>query len=172
MSKPSVFRDFIAALKKEWRSDFPAIRQIKEPLGPLMPKASTFYAGVARRTGWHIFLNFQHSSKAWQAGQFTVNVVFSRQEGAPEHPGTNFLKPGSASFEDGAYRIGPLLGRKDKWWHLKDDDALEVTEAWRPSSYDQYGNVISEAIKDVSRDEQAVLRKLGVTETAVGMADS
>ena len=172
MAKPSIFRDFIAALKKQWEFEFPSIRQINQPLGPLLPKASSFYSGVAHPSGWHIFLYFQHSSKAWQVGQFTVNVVFSRHEGAPGHPVTNYLMEGSTTFEEGCYRIGPLLGRKDKWWHLKDDEALSVTEAWRPSSYGNYANVIAEAIIDVSRDVRAVLHKLGVTENEAGAGDT
>jgi hypothetical protein len=46
MAGPSVFRAFLAALRERWATTHPFIRPLSERRGS-MPKASTFYAGVA-----------------------------------------------------------------------------------------------------------------------------
>jgi hypothetical protein len=112
MAKRSVFRDFITALCKHWRAELPEVRPLGESLGPALPKASTFYAGVAQPLGLHVFGNFQHSPKAWEVGQFIVNVVLSRSEGAPPWPGGSLVPEAGRPFTEGRYRIGPLLGRR------------------------------------------------------------
>jgi hypothetical protein len=162
MAKRSVFRDFITGLRKRWREELPQVRPIEEALGPAMPKASTFYAGLSPRLGMHVFVNFQHSSMAWQVGQFTINVILSKRAGAPEGWGGPLAPDDGVSFTEGSYRIGGVLGRhKDKWWHLKQDDPPIITEAWRPTSYDDE-IVLIEAAADVTRDVREALAKLGV----------
>jgi len=159
MAEKSVFREFMAALKKRWKVEVPFIRPISETLGQL-PKASTFYAGTSLRSGQHVFLYFQHSSKAWQVGQFTINVVLAIDAKNPQMAIGN--RSGS-DFQDGYYRIGFLVGKKDKWWHLKADDDPILTQAWRPSGYENLEIVLSEAVDDVTRDVLASLHLLGVT---------
>ena len=161
-AKRSAFRDFIAALSKRWRDELPHVRPIEGALGPAMPKASTFYAGFSARLGMHVFVNLQHSSKAWQVGQFTINMILSKREGAPEGWGGPFAPDDGASFTEGSYRISGVLGRhKDKWWHLKQDDPPIITEAWRPTSYKDDETVLTEAAADVTRDVRDALAKLG-----------
>src|SRR5262249_31356376 len=113
MAKRSVFRDFIAALNKHWTAAFPSIRPLERPLGLLLPKASSYYSGVAKPHGLHVFLNFQHSSKSWQIGQFTINIILS-QEQDPHEVRPELLTPEDLdSLREGLYRIGPFLGGKD-----------------------------------------------------------
>ena len=165
MAERSAFRDFIRELKKDWRVTFPSVRPLEERLSPSMPKASTFYAGIARPLGMHIFLNFQHSSKPWEVGEFTINVIPSKRKGPPE--GFGWLRaPKGAELYEGSHRIGRLVGGTDKWWHLKRYRRPIGTEVWRPSSYDDYDAVLREAVADVTHDVGAVLRRLGFAEEA------
>jgi hypothetical protein len=159
MAQKSVFREFMAALKKHWKEEVPFIRPVSETLGQL-PKASTFYAGATSRSGQHVYLYFQHSSKAWQVGQFTINVVLATDANNPQMAMGN---RSGQDFGDGYYRIGYLVGKKDKWWHLKADDDPILTQVWRPSSYDNLAVVLSGAVDDVTRDVQWAMQLLGVT---------
>lgn len=108
--KRSVFRDFISALRKHWRTELPEVRPVKVLLGPMMPKARTFYAGFAPALGMHVFVNFQHSPMAWQVGQLTINMILSRSPGAPESWGSGFPPDDGVSFAEGNFRISGLLG--------------------------------------------------------------
>jgi hypothetical protein len=94
-------------------------------------------------------------------GRFTINVVVALDA---KNPGmANGVRSGS-DFRDGYYRIGFLIGKKDKWWHLKADEDSILTQVWRPSSYDNFDFVLSEAIDDVSGDVLATLHLLGITD--------
>lgn len=163
ITKRSVFRDFIATLRTHWRLALPEMRPVGESIVPMMPKASTFYAGIADSLGMHVYVNFQHSSKAWQVGNFTINIFLSKREGAPEGYGGPFPPGDGVSFTEGSYRIGPLLGGKDKWWQLKVDSGhVGMEHWWRASSYDDQDMVLSEAVRDVTHDVRAALTKIGV----------
>jgi hypothetical protein len=162
MTKRSVFRDFISALRAHWRSALPDVRLVAQSFGPTMPKASTFYAGFARPLEMHVFLNVQHSSNAWQVGSFTINVILSKREGAPEGQGGPFAPRDGDSFTEGSYRIGSLLAAKDKWWQLKADSSRVGMEQWRAESYRDEDAVLIAAVDDVTRDVRAILAKLGV----------
>ena len=157
MAKKSIFREFIATLRKRWKKELPFIQPLTEArLG--WPKASTFYAGIIKRSGQHVYLNFQHSDKAWQVGQFTINVTLA----AEGHKPLQFLGAGRGpDFKDGFYRIGHFVGEKDKWWHLKQDDDPILTQPWRPSNYQNWELVLSEAVNDVTHDVLSTLRLLG-----------
>ena len=63
MAELSAFRDFIRKMSEDWRVTYPSVRPLEESLSPTMPRASTFYAGIAGPLGMHTFLNFQHSSE-------------------------------------------------------------------------------------------------------------
>jgi len=165
ISKRSAFRAFIAALKKQWRLTFPFVHRLTEPTGGL-PMASTFYAGAAKPSGWHVFLWFQHSDKPWRVGQFTINVILSADQCSPlrgRDPPTEGL---AAQSGEGSYRIGHVLIGKDKWWYLKDypPDPLapRLKAEWRPTTYADFDRLIREAVADVSRDVEAVFRILGL----------
>jgi hypothetical protein len=175
MAKRSIFRDFIASLRKRWREEWPQMRPIEAPLGPSMPKASTFYAGFSSRLGMHVFVHFDHSPKAWEVGQFIVDLILSRREGAPEGRGGGgpFAPDDGRSFTEGRYRLCSVLGqRRDKWWHLKQDDPPILGQAWRPTSYDDEQLVIAEAIADVTRDLREALIKLGLDGAAAATPPS
>lgn len=162
MSKRSVFRDFIVVLQKYWSEELPHVKLIERAMGPLMPKASTFYAGLSPQLGMHVFVNFQHSSKSWQVGRFTINIILSRNEDAPEGWNGPFAPNDGISFTEGSYRISGVLGRRnDKWWHLKADGPPVISEAWRPTSYDDE-TVLTQAAVDVTHDVREVLAKFGV----------
>ena len=93
----------------------------------MMPKASTFYAGLVERGDTHAFFYFQHSSKSWEVGQFTINVILSRKMGTPSTWRIRFPEELEALAE-GFYRIGLINGDHDKWWRLKDDDPASILE--------------------------------------------
>jgi hypothetical protein len=159
MAEKSIFREFIAILRKEWKEEHSSIRPLTEARGNL-PKASTFYAGVTEQSNLHVHLNFQHNSKSWWVGRFTINVVLSADEHNPMmgHSGEESGPP----FGIGSYRIGHLIGTKDKWWHLKQDDDPIITEAWRPSSYQNVEVILSEAADNVTKDVLSALKLVGV----------
>lgn len=108
---------------------------------------------------------------AWQVGQFTVNVVLSRHQGPPRGSNGPWVPDELASIDEGIYRISGFLKRKDKWWHLKNDEPRILAGEWRPSGYDSYETVLLEAVADVSCDVQVVLSKLGVPETEAAKLD-
>jgi len=167
MANASIFRDFITALRERWRSELPEVRPVADAFGPAMPKASTFYAGFSRQLGMHLFLAFQHSSKSWEVGSFTVNVVLSKREGAPKSDGGPFPPYDGAALTEGSYRIGHLLGRDDKWWLLTADSGPVGRVQWRAKSYCNRDAVLRTAADDVTRDVRAALAKLGVVTAEV-----
>jgi hypothetical protein len=135
------------------------MRPVERSVDLAMPKSSTFYGGQAGRRAKHLFLHFQHSSKPWSRGSFTVNVILSAALGPPSrwyHPAPSeaFL-----SGSDGSYRLGQLLYKRDKWWCLAPTDALHGL-TWKPSCFVDQGVVFQEAIVDVSQDVEALLRQL------------
>jgi hypothetical protein len=160
MANKSIFRAFIADLRKRWKKELPSIQPLTEARENL-PKASSFYAGVIRDTGMHVLLNFQHSNKSWSVGEFTINVVLTMDE---HHPKMYSVRSshGIFCFEEGYRRIGFLVGSKDKWWCLKENDGRIRTENWHPSSYGNEDVVLSEAVEDVTRDVLTALRLLDV----------
>lgn len=162
MAQKSLFRGFMAAVSKRWKKEMPSVQPLDDSLNQL-PKASTFYAGPMKRSGQHVFLYFQHSPKAWQVGRFTINVVLSADK---QNPQMAIGKRSGADFADGYYRIGFLVGKKDKWWHLNQDDPPIISAAWRPLSYDDPETVLSEAVADVTRDVLSIMRLLDVNDTS------
>jgi hypothetical protein len=168
MAEKSIFREFIAALRKRWKEQVQFIQPLTEARGHL-PKASTFYAGSIPRSSQHVFFYFQHSNKAWHVGRFTINVVLAADANNPRM--ASGTRTGS-DFSDGYYRIGFLVGKKDKWWHLKADKVSILTEAWRPSSYDDSQVVLREAVSDVTQDVLLAMRLLGVAESHKPEAES
>ena len=81
-----LFPRFIAALRNDWAHSLPTVARVDKALGPVMPKASTFVVLGHRHVSGvvpYLFLRFQHHSKAWAAGQFTINAITSARYGAP-----------------------------------------------------------------------------------------
>lgn len=62
---------------------------------------------------------------------------------------------------EGSYRIGNLLGGKDKWWCLNRTYPIGI-EAWKPTSYDDSGTVLAQAVANVTDDFRRVFGKLDV----------
>lgn len=143
---------------------------VRRALWSEMAKVSIFYAGTSKKSEMHVFVHFQHSAKAWEVGQLTINIVLSNREGAPEGwskagpvlPHAKHRKLRERFRIEGSYRIGEVLGGPDKCWHLKQDADPIVTSAWRPSSYADPDQVIAEAAQDIASDLRAALGKLKI----------
>src|SRR2546423_195442 len=115
MAKSSVFRRFITALKRHWRTELPHVTPLSERRGSL-PKSSSFDAGVVQATGQHVYLEFQTSWK--EAGYFTINLVVvdkGRQVSTMTVGSPKDWLPGTR-LEHGGHRIGHFVGdgRHDK----------------------------------------------------------
>jgi hypothetical protein len=158
MAEKSIFQAFIIALKKRWKVEHPSLRPLIEARG-MLPKTSTFYAGVVRPTGLHVYLYFQPSSKSWEVGRFTINVVLAADKYNPQIVPAAKTGP---SLGEGYQRIGLLVGKKDKWYHLKSYSGPGSSDAWVPSSYADEGVVIAEAVEAVTRDVLTALSVLDV----------
>jgi len=158
MATKSIFREFITTLEKHWKKEYPTLTPLTEARGRL-PKASSFYAGMSRFSGQHVYLYFQHSCKAWEVGRFTINVVLTLDE---EDPKMSIPKDSDSNFGDGYHRIGFLVGSKDKWWHLRQDQDSVLTDSWRPSTYENEELVICQAVDDVTRDVLSAMSVLDV----------
>ena len=141
-------------LLKDWRSRFPWIEPVAATYRPEMPKASTVYCGALNKFNLHLFLEFQHNAKPWAVGDFTVNVVFSRQMGAP----SRWIGRDLEEDPEGSHRLGTLLFRKDKWWALRPNDN-RYGIVWRPVSYAS-ANVVEQAVEDVSKDVEQFFEKI------------
>ena len=126
-------------------------------LAPGLGKSTTFHAGSANRYARHLFINLQHNPKAWKAGQFTLNAIFSPIQGAPArwHSGIP-LDDGP----EGMYRVGTLVHGYDKWWCLEPPQD-ERRHLWVAASYAEEELVFLEAIEDLSRDLEALFVKIG-----------
>lgn len=165
MAKRSVFRDFVTAIRKHWQTELPDLRPIAQQMGPQMPMASTFYVGVIQPAKFQVFVNFQHSPKAWEVGCFTVNLLLITDlERVPEILAPRFKSIDGTDYREGSYRIGLLLGRDDKWWRLKGGDpALLKTDSLLGGSGEDEPVVAGkDAIAEVTRDVRQALQVLGV----------
>ena len=151
----SIFQEFVKAVAKDWEHRFPWIQRVSVAYHPAMPKANTFYVGKANRFNRHVFLNFQHSSKAWSVGAFTVNVAISSQMGAP----TKWMATSLEPDPDGFHRLGSLVYDDDKWWRLRPGEGY-FPRVWRPVSYEDSKVVVDEAVKDLSHDVSLLFEKL------------
>lgn len=165
MAKSSVFRDFITALRQDWRTSLPAATPIPAARGAAdgmtVPRASTFHLGVSEKLGMHVFVYFQHSPKAWETGVFTANVILSKREDAP----VVLMQYGPAddgTTGEGCYRLGPFLGGRDKWWLLLRGSSTSGPNDWRASRNGDPAAVIAEAVADVTRDVRSALERLQV----------
>jgi hypothetical protein len=168
LAKRSVFRDFIAALRRHWRSELPSVSPLQTAIGCSLsgngmgvPKASTFYAGVSRSLGLHVFVYFQHSPKSWSVGEFAANIILSKIIDAPE-VWFRWEPDDGGPLTEGCYRVGPLLGKGDKWWCLRQTFPTHPEQHWIAASYDNSTQVIADAVVDVTSDVRAVLERLEV----------
>lgn len=183
-STRGLFPRFITALKRAWARGLPNISPVDRTYSALMPKASTFLVQIdelSEGVAPYLFLRFQPSPKAWRVGEFTINVIASRQRGAPRR---DVRKP-SAFFrgEEGYFRIGGLVHGHDKWWALapaRDElpgsmptfvrvvsstgetttrrtETPRAIVTWRPSTYANEEAVFAETIADVTADVHALL---------------
>ncbi|HYO09573.1 MAG TPA: hypothetical protein VER17_11430 [Tepidisphaeraceae bacterium] len=178
MAKRSVFRDFMTALKRHWRTALPGVEPLKAARGSL-PMASTFDAGKVTGSEQRVYLCFQHNQKV--PGEFTVNVILAHDGEEPRYWGVHpdEVRPGE-TLGDGPRRISQFLPhvRHDKWWHLKRDEHYAEfcrslghefklpNDYWRPASYDDEQEVIRTAVLDVTRDVQSTLEQLGARKAA------
>lgn len=165
MANKSIFNQFLSAVWKHFKLKYPFIKRLEKPYCcPGIPRSSSFYVGISSRFGKHVVVNFQHSPKPWQIGEFTINIDISERYEASENNDYG-SSDGYGSFSEGFYRLASTLFNKDKWWCLKptslarDNDLITY---WRPSSYDSDETVINEAVADVCNLlEEHVFRKGG-----------
>jgi hypothetical protein len=172
MAKPSMFRDFMKALRKAWAKDLPSVRPGDESNCGEMPRSSTFNAGVAPPSGLHVFLHFDHSQKSWQVGQFRIGFVLSKKLGYPEKWALPTTPIDPASFTEGSYYLIHKYNGKHwlgKVWHLVDNQAGVLTAPWFASNYADRELVFREAIADVTQEVTKALDQLGI---CVGAASS
>ena len=158
MKARGLFPPFVKRVASDWRARFPQVARVARTYCPAMPKTSTFYAGADNKYGRHLYLHFQHNSKAWGVGDFTVNVIFSAHEGVPGR----WLGPADLELEpqpEGSYRLGLLVHGRDKWWRLGAGEALYPT-TWHATSYARVETVFDEALEDVSRDVDTLFTQI------------
>jgi hypothetical protein len=153
-----VFPRFVNHLADMWRTTLPGVIRLEVPMGPLMPKASTFYAGTGNPFEVHVFLNLQQNSKSWNIGQFTLNVLLSEGFGPPKQRLSQ-----TAEFQngrEGTYRAGSVLYAYDKWWCLLPADE-DRRRRWRPTIFDDEAVVFREVTADLTADAMKLFRLLG-----------
>lgn len=154
-----IFAQFMQALRARWSEQLPDLIPLQMSLGPMLPERTTFYVGRTPRLRRHVFVNLQHNTKAQHVGEFTVNVLVSSVFAEPPAAGPRPTELGA----EGSYRAGMVLHGKDKWWCLQQTAGSTHGLTWRPSSYDNPGDVITQAIADVTHDVRLVLTQLEQT---------
>jgi len=152
-----VFPRFVKQVHRVWSAKWPGVDRVPEAFSPSMPKASTLYVGSRNRLSKHVFVNFQHNSKPWGVGEFTVNIVLSDRLGPPSRQVAfgEDLQRGS----DGVYRLGSIVHGRDKWWCLLATDNLHGI-TWRATSYADQSQVFQEALADVTSDVEGFLKRI------------
>jgi hypothetical protein len=152
MAKKSAFQSFVRAFWADFSIGCPYAKRFEKTFCVTLPKASSFYLGVSPHFGKHVIVNFQHSPKAWEVGEFTINAHISSEFA----PTTRFSAwTGFETFEDGMYRLAHVTTGIDRWWCLREKDPEYLPrdnahgQYWEPSSYQSEDQVISEAIADV-----------------------
>jgi hypothetical protein len=164
------FLALITALKNQWELTFPFVRPLARPAGRLpCPIESTFYAGTAKPSGWHVFLWFHQSDELSKVGDFTLNVILCADPDVPPDTSEPLTEDFARQSSQGIYRIGSPIGGKDKWWHLKDDDPSQLVPRliadWRPTTFADFDIVLRETVADVTRHVAEVLRPLKIVES-------
>jgi hypothetical protein len=154
----SVFARFVAALRRAWLTRFPYIRPAPAS-APGLPKSSTFLVGPIPGLTRQLLINIQQSSKAWEVGQLTCNLVIAETPESP--PQALRWQDDWAARQEGRYRIGGVLYGKDKWWHLTDSQPSPLVISWTRGSFEDQEQVIREALEDLSGDVSRVLDGLG-----------
>jgi hypothetical protein len=96
----------------------------------------------------------------------TDNLVLAKDEHQPRHSGFAETAADGGPFGEGPQRIGFLFKKKDKWWHLKDDDPPIVTRAWRPSSYGDPGERMLAEEARVHREVKRIIAEIEQEERA------
>jgi hypothetical protein len=130
------------------RHDF--VARPAQSLCAAVPKSCSFHLGVSPRFGKHVLIHLQHSSKAYDAGEFCINVHVS-QHLAPAKPWLGSTSSFGA-FDDGFYRLSACVEGKDRWWCLAQKgegysprEENQFRAYWEPSSYADQTAVFEEA---------------------------
>ena len=151
MTQRGIFQKFMQVLRRRFRASYPFVQPLKQSLDLSIPKSSSFYLGVSPKYNRHVVVNFQHSPKPWEVGQFTVNVHISQELRLTE----NYTPQDGdwEAFRDGYHRL--YVAGRGKWWCLKPPESSEpsessrYTEHWRPPSYDSEEVTIQAVLDDV-----------------------
>jgi hypothetical protein len=171
MPKPNVYREFMKALKRHWKTVLPNVKPLTEPHGSL-PMASTFYVGRAKESV-HVFLHFQTHSNF--GGLFTINVILETEDSDPCPVRFQDRAKLIDDFLQGPNRIGRFLQtrRGDKWWQLCRDEGKEILgqklgqslfnkDWWYPKDYEDIPAVVQDAVADVTFSVHITLTQLGL----------
>lgn len=165
MAKPSIQADFLKGLRAAWATALSSVRPVDAATCGAFPKARTFYAGVAPPSGLHVYVQLSFSGKSWQAGQFQVAFVLSKQLGGPEQWALPRVPDDPSGFTEGCYYLIHEFNGKHwlgKVWHLAQTEASANTAPWFASSYGDRAVVFAEAITDVTREVTRALRRVGI----------
>jgi hypothetical protein len=163
------FQRFIPLLLRRLQAQWPFLRPFDASFCVAIPRSRSLYCGVSPRYGKHVIVDFQHSAKAWNVGQFTINVHIS-EELAPTGNWTALSRT-FATFEDGFYRLPDCVEDRERWWCLRADEGNAWTgrrkddrtlQYWEPDSYADPQQVFAQAADDVARYlETHLFRKAG-----------
>jgi hypothetical protein len=151
----SRFQRLVKHLLRELKAEYPHVRSLESALAPSIPKASTFYFGESPTFAKHVFVNLQHSPKPWEAGAFTVNVLFTTEYGVPRQ--WHRSEEEFERFDEGRYRLASVTGPRDVWWCLlprKNGEPWQsdkYIEYWVPSDFADDPLVVSECSDSVRR---------------------
>lgn len=160
------FPRFVKIFFSHMEERYPFIEPLDRPLGGRLPKSSTFYIQRPSEGKKCVLVNLQPSQKAWELGQFTVNVQISDVVECVPH-----LRHRLAEFralENGQYRLNSVAEGRDKWWCLlppvKGQSTDQWLEYWRPSGYGDQDTVFVQTAENVRADlEKYLFGVIGLT---------
>lgn len=165
------FPKFVKFFASHMRQRYPFIEPLDRALGGRLPKASTFYVQRPSEGKKCVFLNLQPSQKAWEVGQFTVNVQVSDKAESVPHSRLSLAE--FQALENGQYRLNSVAAGRDKWWCLlppgRGVRTSEGLEYWRAPRYDNDDVVFHQAFEDVRTDlETHLFGVIGLTNRRSG----
>jgi hypothetical protein len=166
MATASLYQQFLRAVWKQLKRNYPFVRRFDKAISVSIPKSASFFLGKSPLYDKYVILDFQHNSKSWGPGQFTINVRI-----LSDLSKIDSLKhfQDYRQAEDGNYRLGGEYYGYDRWWCLKDrdrtfdeqmkgilknfdpqhEDQKFFEGKWQPSSFADPETVIREALDDI-----------------------
>jgi hypothetical protein len=152
----SAFEKFNREFWKLMKIDYPFVARIDKAFCASIPKASSYYIGISPIYRKHVTISFQHSSKAWEIGELTINVNIGAEYGSVAADNFNRWRERFKTFGDGFYRLAAAAEVGDKWWCLCPRNPSYSSRDnsrgnyWEPSSYDSEDVVLQECVVAVA----------------------